>query len=103
MYLYIKNPFKSKYQLLINGREKVGIKELKNLEVFIGCSETIDGIYQNLEDYSPTKKRKKLILFDDVISDMEANKKLSPIVTETKYSTFHSFLYHNLISKCLKL
>ena len=74
MYLYIKNPFKSKYQLLINGKEKVGIKELKNLEAFIGCSQAIDDIYQNLEDYSPTKKRKKLIVFDDVIADMEANK-----------------------------
>ena len=25
-YLYVKDPFESKYQLLINGREKVGIK-----------------------------------------------------------------------------
>ena len=25
--LYVKDPFKSKYQLLINGRKKVGIKE----------------------------------------------------------------------------
>ena len=28
-YLYVKDPFESKYQLLINGREKVGIKTLK--------------------------------------------------------------------------
>ena len=27
IYLYVKVPFKSKYQLLINGREKVGIKK----------------------------------------------------------------------------
>ena len=25
-YLYIKDPFESRYQLLINGREKVGLK-----------------------------------------------------------------------------
>ena len=25
IYLYVKDPFRSKYQLLINGREKVGI------------------------------------------------------------------------------
>ena len=30
IYLYFKDPFESKYQLLINGREKVGIKKLKN-------------------------------------------------------------------------
>ena len=29
IYLYVKDPFKSKYKLLMNGREKVGIKELK--------------------------------------------------------------------------
>ena len=28
------------------------------------------------------KKRKLLIVFDDMIGDMKANKKLSPIVTE---------------------
>ena len=30
IYLYVKDPFKSKYQLLINRREKVGIENLKN-------------------------------------------------------------------------
>ena len=35
IYLYIKNLFKSKYQLLINGREKVGIEILKNPEALI--------------------------------------------------------------------
>ena len=29
IYLYVKDPFKSKYQLLSNGREKVGIKKKK--------------------------------------------------------------------------
>ena len=40
IYLYFKNLFKSKYQLLINGREKVGIEILKNPEAFINkCYE----------------------------------------------------------------
>ena len=29
IYLYIKYPFKSKYQLFMNGGEKAGIKKLK--------------------------------------------------------------------------
>ena len=29
IYLYVKYPFRSKYQLLINGRENVGIETLK--------------------------------------------------------------------------
>ena len=38
-------------------------------------------IYENMQDYNQTKKRKVLIVFDDIILDMKANKKLSPIVT----------------------
>ena len=32
IYLYVKDPFESKHQLLINEREKVGIKTIKNPE-----------------------------------------------------------------------
>ena len=80
-YIYIKDPFESKHQLLINGREKVGLKRLKKSKAFIDHSQTIDDVYENLEDYNPTKNRRVLIVFDDMIADMEANKKLSPIVT----------------------
>ena len=76
IYLYVKDPFESKYQLLINGRKNVGIKRLKNLKAFIDYSQTIDYVYENLEDYNPAKKRKVLIVFDDMIADMEANKKI---------------------------
>ena len=34
------------------------------------------------EDYNLKKKRKVLIVFDDMVADMEANKKLETIVTE---------------------
>ena len=37
----------------------------KNTEAFIDYSQTIDNIYENLEDYNPIKKRKVLILFGD--------------------------------------
>ena len=30
IYLYVKDPLESKYQLLINGYEKVGIENFKN-------------------------------------------------------------------------
>ena len=38
IHLYVKDLFESKYQLLINGREKVGIKTLKNPKAFINYS-----------------------------------------------------------------
>ena len=42
----------------------------------------MDDIYKNISEYNPNKKRKKLIVFDDMIGDMLSNKKFNPIVTE---------------------
>ena len=61
--------------MLINGREKVGIEKLKNPKVFIDYSQTIDNVFENLEDYNPTMKRRVLIVFDDMIADIESNRK----------------------------
>ena len=82
IYLNVKDPFESKYRLLINGREKVGVKKIKNPKACIDYSFSIDDVYENLEDYNPTKKRRVLIVFDNMITDMESNTKLSLIVTE---------------------
>ena len=81
-YLYGNGPFESKYQLLINGTEKVGIENSKNLKAFTDYSQTIHDVYANLEDYNLTKKRRVLIVFDDTTADIESNKKLSLKVTE---------------------
>ena len=71
---------KSKYQLLINRREKVGIKKLKQIQKD-SLIQTVDDVYKSLKDYNPTKGRKVLIVFDNLIADMEANKKINHIVT----------------------
>ena len=63
-------------------RGKIGTKTLKNPKAFIDYSETNDDVYENLEDYNPTKKRKVSIRFDDMIANKEANKKSIPIITE---------------------
>ena len=39
-------------------------------------------VYKSIEDYNPIKKRKVLIIFDDMIADVIINNKLNPIVTE---------------------
>ena len=62
--------------------KKTGSENLKNPKAFIDHSQTIDNVYENLEDYNRTKKRRVLIVFDDMIGDMESDKKLGPIVTE---------------------
>ena len=51
-------------------------------KAFTDYSPTIHDVYENLEDYNPTKKRRVLIVFDDMIADMVSNIKLRPIVTE---------------------
>ena len=69
IYLYIKDPLESKYQLLINRREKVEIENLRrNPKAFIDYSQKTDDVDENLEDYNPTKKRRVLIIFDDMIA-----------------------------------
>ena len=58
------------------------IKKLKNPKKLIDYSQTINVVYEILEDYNLTKERKVVLVFDYMISDMEANKKLSPILTD---------------------
>ena len=66
--------------MLINGREKVGVG--KKSKTFIDYSEKFDDAYDSLEDYNPIKEWKVLIVFDDMIADMDANQKLGLIVTK---------------------
>ena len=63
-------------------KRKVEMENLKNPKAFADYSQTIDNVYENLEEYNPIKKRRVLVVFDDMITDMESNKKLSPTVTE---------------------
>ena len=46
IYLYVKDPFKSKYQFLINGTENAGIEMLRNPKVLIDYLQTIDDVYE---------------------------------------------------------
>ena len=39
-------------------------------------------VYKNIEDYNPGKRRKIIIVFDDMIADMNNKKKLNQVVTE---------------------
>ena len=39
-------------------------------------------IYENVEEYNPNKRRKILIVLDDMIADNFSNEKVNPIVTE---------------------
>ena len=73
-YLYAKDL--SKYEILIKKRKDAGIKHLNDTNAFIVCFNTIDDIYQNINDYNQSKK--KLIVFDDIIADIMTNKNFQP-------------------------
>ena len=48
------------------------MEKIENLKVFNDYSQTSDDDCENLEDYNPAKKRKVLIVFDDMIADIES-------------------------------
>ena len=69
-------------QILNNKRESAGLKYFNDRKAFIEYSNDMQHVYINIEEYNIGKKRKILILFDDMITDMVNNKKLNSIVTE---------------------
>ena len=42
----------------------------------------MDDVYNNIDDFQPTKKRKNLIVFDDIIADITTNIKFQTIIQE---------------------
>ena len=81
-YLYAKYLSQPKYEFLIKRREDVEIKHLNDLNAFIECSNTMDDVYENTDDYNPSRKIKILIVFDDMIADIMSNKKFQAVIKE---------------------
>ena len=72
--MYAKDLNEPKYEYLIKNRKNAGIKYLNDSNAFIECSSTMDDVYENIDDYNPNRKRKNLIVFDDMIADIMTNK-----------------------------
>ena len=82
MYLYARDLNEPKYKILIKKRKDAGIKHLNDPNAFIECSNTMDDVYEDIDDYNPSRKRKNLIVFDDMIADIMSNKKFQAIIKE---------------------
>ena len=82
IYLYARDLNEPKYKILIKKRKDAGIKHLNDPNAFIECSNTMDDVYENINDYNLIRKRKKLIVFDDMIADIIGNKKFQVIIKE---------------------
>ena len=56
IYLYTRDLSEPKYEYLIKKREDAAIKQLNNPNAFIECSNTMNDVYENINDYNPIRK-----------------------------------------------
>ena len=97
---------KEKYECLIKTRENAGIKHLNYPNALIECSNTMNGVYKNINGYNPRGKRKILIVFDDMIADVKGNKKLQAIIEDLfiklQKTQYFTCFYHTVLFFCSK-
>ena len=82
IYLYAKDLEEPKYQLLINKKEKAGKNFNNGPTAFIEHSNSMDDIFSEIEDYNRKRKRKILIIFDDMINHVMSDKKAQQILKD---------------------
>ena len=80
-YLYAKDPYQVKHQLIIRKREGVGLKHYNDSKFIRKYSSNTNNKLENVEEYKPNKERKILIVFDDINAGMLRNKKSNTLVT----------------------
>ena len=67
---------------MIEKPENAGIKNYNDLTACIEYSNTMDDVYNNIDDYNPKRKRKILIVFDEMIADIMTNKRFQATIKE---------------------
>ena len=77
-----EDPYKAKYQYLINKREGVGVDHFNDPKAFIEYSNDMHDVYKFINYYNSNKENKILTVFHDMIADMINNRRLDSIVTE---------------------
>ena len=91
---------------MIKKHEDVGTKLFNDLDAFIERSNRIADVYQNIDDYNPSRKRKILIVFYDMIADIMSNKKFQAIIKELfircRKLNISLIFYHTVLFLCSK-
>ena len=85
IYLYAKDIHEPKYEYLINKREQAGIKNLNDPHAFIEYSDDMNDVLNDINNYNKNRDKKVLIVFDDMIADIECNKNVKRIIKELFY------------------
>ena len=65
-----------------NKKKEAGIKNVNDPTAFIECSNAMDDILENIEDYNKNRKRKILTIFDDMISHVMSDKKAQRVLKD---------------------
>ena len=85
IYLYAKDIHEPKYEYFINKREQAGIKNLNDPKAFIEYSNDMNDVLDDINNYNKNRDKKVLIVFDDMIADIEYNKNFKRIIKELFY------------------
>ena len=80
--MYAKDLSEPKNEFLIKKRENVGTNHFNDPNAFIECSNRMDDVYPNIDDNNPSRKRKNLIVLDDMIVVIMSYKKFQAIIKE---------------------
>ena len=95
-----------KYEYLIRKRKNAAIKNVNDSKAFIEFSNTMNGVYISIDNYNPKRKRKSLIVFDDMIADIMTNKKFQSIIKELfircRKKNYFTCIYHSISFFCSK-
>ena len=85
IYLYAKDIQEPKYKYLISKREQAGIKNLNDPHAFMEYSDDMNDMLDDINNYNKNRDKKVLIVFDDMIADIEYNKNFKRIIKELFY------------------
>ena len=85
IYLCAKDIHEPKNEYLINKIEQVGIKYLNDPHAFIEYSDDMNDVLDDINNYNKIEIKKVLLVFDDMIADIEYNKKFKRIIKELIY------------------
>ena len=85
IYLYAKDLAEPKYKFLINNRKNAGIKHFNNPTAFIEYSDDMNDVYADISNYNKKRENNVLIVFDDMIADIEYNKNFKKMIKEFFY------------------
>ena len=69
-------------------REQAGLKKLNDPKAFIEYLNDMNDAFDDIKNYNKNRDKKVLIVFDDMISDIEYNKDFKKIIKELFYRRY---------------